>query len=220
MGTVGAPACRRLDEGGAARRRGSDGYHVRPISPGVIWKTTPCPSPPSRSRIVARLLRLSARGEGRRPSWKKKLSAWCSSWAGAQASGAWTVHHPGRCNGDSTGSGAGDYVPGVKLVHVGDAGRTDDLVEVCRNADALIIEATYTSDEAEMAARLATSLPPNPQSWQPKPVWSIFSWCISPALCERDVLREARAIFSNTIVPQTWTTTASVGYCGTGGWTS
>ncbi|NLS76069.1 MAG: MBL fold metallo-hydrolase [Chloroflexi bacterium] len=47
----------------------------------------------------------------------------------------------------------GPQVPGPKLVYVGDAGRTDDLLEVARGADALVIEATYVDSEAEMAAR-------------------------------------------------------------------
>jgi ribonuclease Z len=42
----------------------------------------------------------------------------------------------------------GEEIPGIKVVQVGDAGRTDNLVEACRGADALVIEATYTSAEA------------------------------------------------------------------------
>ena len=47
----------------------------------------------------------------------------------------------------------GAEIPGTKYVHIGDAGRTDDVLEVCRNADALTIESTYTEEEAEMAHR-------------------------------------------------------------------
>lgn len=47
----------------------------------------------------------------------------------------------------------GEPVPGAKLVFVGDAGRTDNLLHVARDADALVIEATYIQSEAEMAAR-------------------------------------------------------------------
>lgn len=47
----------------------------------------------------------------------------------------------------------GQEIRGTRFVHVGDAGRTDDLVDVCRDADALVIEATYSSRDAEMAAR-------------------------------------------------------------------
>lgn len=45
----------------------------------------------------------------------------------------------------------GDELPGTKLVHVGDAGRTDNLLEVARGADALVIEATYLESEGELA---------------------------------------------------------------------
>ncbi|HFE66525.1 MAG TPA: MBL fold metallo-hydrolase, partial [Chloroflexi bacterium] len=47
----------------------------------------------------------------------------------------------------------GEPVPGVKYVHIGDVGRTDNLLEVCQNADTLVIEATYLQEDAEMAAR-------------------------------------------------------------------
>jgi hypothetical protein len=41
---------------------------------------------------------------------------------------------------------------GTKLIHVGDCASTDDLVDVCRQADGLVIEATYLDVEAELAA--------------------------------------------------------------------
>ena len=47
----------------------------------------------------------------------------------------------------------GPEIPGVKLVYVGDAGRIDNLVEPCSGADALVIEATYTEEEADLASK-------------------------------------------------------------------
>jgi ribonuclease Z len=47
----------------------------------------------------------------------------------------------------------GEPVEGVRLVHVGDAGRTDNLLDVCRGADALVIEATYVERDSDMADR-------------------------------------------------------------------
>ena len=41
--------------------------------------------------------------------------------------------------------------PGTRLVHVGDVGRTENLVEVCQDADLLVMEATYLEEEAGMA---------------------------------------------------------------------
>ena len=44
---------------------------------------------------------------------------------------------------------------GIRLVHVGDVGRTQELEAVCQNADALVIEATYLNEEADMADQFA-----------------------------------------------------------------
>ena len=49
----------------------------------------------------------------------------------------------------------GPLKPGVRMVYVGDAGRTDDLVSVCQDADALVIESTYLEEEAEMARQFS-----------------------------------------------------------------
>ena len=45
----------------------------------------------------------------------------------------------------------GPLQKGAKLAVVGDTGRTDDILEACRDADTLVIEATYLESEAEMA---------------------------------------------------------------------
>lgn len=42
---------------------------------------------------------------------------------------------------------------GTKLVYVGDVDAVEPLVEIVRGADALVIEATYTEEEREMAAQ-------------------------------------------------------------------
>lgn len=47
----------------------------------------------------------------------------------------------------------GDAVAGTKYVHTGDVGRIDEIMDVCQNADLLVTEATYTEEEAEMAAQ-------------------------------------------------------------------
>ena len=91
--------------------------------------------------------------------------------------------------------------PGTRLVHVGDVGSTDDLVSVCRDADALVIEATYLDEEAEMArdfahltARHAASLA------QRANVRQLFLTHISRRYRERDVLAEAQAVHPTTFV--------------------
>ncbi len=95
----------------------------------------------------------------------------------------------------------GESVPGARLVFVGDAGRTEDLVDHAAGADALVIEATYLEVEAEMAhqfghltaaqaARLA--LEAN--------VRELYLTHISRRYRESEVLAEAQAIFPNTHV--------------------
>ena len=97
----------------------------------------------------------------------------------------------------------GDEVRGTKYVHVGDAGRTDDLIEPCRDADALVIEATYASEEAEMAARFGhLTARQSAELARAANVKHLFLVHISRRYPARDILREARAIFPNTTVPK------------------
>jgi ribonuclease Z len=95
----------------------------------------------------------------------------------------------------------GPEIPGAKLVFVGDAGRTDNLVDIAQNADTLIIEATYLEIDGEMAhrfghitaaqaARLALEANVN----------RLYLTHLSRRYREYDVLNEARSIFPNTIV--------------------
>lgn len=95
----------------------------------------------------------------------------------------------------------GDEITGTKYVHVGDVGRTDTLLEVCQDADALVIEATYTEEEAEMAgqfghltaaqaARLAKEANIN----------TLILTHISRRHTGWEIRQEAQAIFPNTYV--------------------
>lgn len=95
----------------------------------------------------------------------------------------------------------GEPRPGTKLVHIGDVGRTAELEEVCCDADALVIEATYLSEENEMArdfghmtARQAAELANSCG------VGTLILTHISRRYRERDVYAEATAVFPNTIV--------------------
>ena len=90
---------------------------------------------------------------------------------------------------------------GTRLVHVGDVGRTSGLLDICREADALVIEATYLHSEAEMArnfahmtARQAATLARDAN------VKHLLLTHISRRYRERDVLDEARAVFPNSVV--------------------
>jgi len=95
----------------------------------------------------------------------------------------------------------GDEIPGAKLVYVGDAARADNLVEVSRAADALVIEATYTEDEAELAgkyghltARQAAELA------RAAEVKRLYLTHLSRRYPAKVISEEARAIFSETVV--------------------
>jgi len=47
----------------------------------------------------------------------------------------------------------GEMERGSKFVVIGDTGRTDNLAEYCQDADGLVIESTYTEEEADMAKK-------------------------------------------------------------------
>lgn len=90
----------------------------------------------------------------------------------------------------------GEPIPGVKYIHIGDVGRTDNLVEICRGADTLVIESTYTEEEADMAqafghltAAQAAKLAAAAQ------VKSLILTHLSRRYSERMIREEARAIF-------------------------
>lgn len=95
----------------------------------------------------------------------------------------------------------GEARPGTRMAHVGDVGRVDELEQIIRGVDALVIEATYMNEEAEMAdqfahltARQAADLAVRTD------VKQLILTHISRRYRERDVLAEAQAIFRNTIV--------------------
>jgi ribonuclease Z len=91
--------------------------------------------------------------------------------------------------------------PGTRMVHVGDAGRTDNLVEVCRDADALVIEATYLQEEAEMAQNFAHLTAQKAALLARQAgVKHLILTHISRRYRERDVISEARSVFPEALV--------------------
>ncbi|HMD79942.1 MAG TPA: ribonuclease Z, partial [Anaerolineales bacterium] len=90
---------------------------------------------------------------------------------------------------------------GVKLVVVGDAGKTEDLFEVSKDADALVIESTYLDEEAEMARQFSHLTARQGAELAVKAgVKKLILTHISRRYREKDVLKEAQAIFPNTAV--------------------
>lgn len=96
---------------------------------------------------------------------------------------------------------------GSKLAITGDIGETDSIVNVVREADILVTEATYSDTEAEMArqnahltagraARLASDAE----------VRQLVLTHISGRHREKDLEEEARAIFPNTVIARDFDT--------------
>jgi ribonuclease Z len=95
----------------------------------------------------------------------------------------------------------GPDIRGAALAHVGDAGRTSDLLEPVRGADALVIESTYLESEAGLAraydhltaaqaARLARDAE----------VGQLILTHISRRYGYKQILAEAQAVFPQTAV--------------------
>jgi ribonuclease Z len=91
--------------------------------------------------------------------------------------------------------------PGTRFVLVGDTGRTDNLVEYCRSADALVIEATYLEEEAEMARSFSHLTAQQAAQLAHKAgVRNLILTHLSRRYREREVLAEAEAVFPHVRV--------------------
>jgi len=95
----------------------------------------------------------------------------------------------------------GPLKPGTRLVHVGDVGRTEGLVDIIQGADALVIEATYLEEEAEMASQFAHLTAHQAALLAVQAgVKQLILTHISRRYREKDVLIEAQRDFPNVIV--------------------
>jgi ribonuclease Z len=95
----------------------------------------------------------------------------------------------------------GPVQKGLKLVVVGDTGKTEDLLEVSKDADGLVIEATYLDQEAEMARQFSHLTARQAAELAVKAgVKKLILTHISRRYREKDVIKEAQAIFPNTSV--------------------
>ncbi len=101
----------------------------------------------------------------------------------------------------------GPIQKGLKLVIVGDSGKTDNLLEVCRDADALVIESTYLDEEAEMAGQFSHLTARQGAELAVKAgVKKLILTHISRRYREKDVLKEAQEIFPNVSVARDFDT--------------
>lgn len=90
----------------------------------------------------------------------------------------------------------GEPIPGVKYIHIGDVGRTDNLVDICRGADTLVIEATYTEEEADMAQAFGhLTAAQAAKLAEAAGVKSLILTHLSRRYSERMIREEARAVF-------------------------
>jgi len=95
----------------------------------------------------------------------------------------------------------GPPMPGAKLVFVGDASETKNLVEICHKADALIIEATYLRGEEELARQYGhITASQAAELAREAEVKHLYLTHISRRYLAREVLAEAQAIFPATTV--------------------
>ncbi len=95
----------------------------------------------------------------------------------------------------------GAWQSGTKLVVVGDTGRTDDILEHCRGADALVIESTFLNEEAELAQQFShLTAQKAAELARDAGVKRLILTHLSRRYRERDVLAEAQAVFPETVV--------------------
>ena len=95
----------------------------------------------------------------------------------------------------------GSAIKGTSLAITGDTGRTDNLLEICKGLDTLIIEATYIEKDAEMAQKFGhLTAKKAAELAKQAGVTRLLLTHLSRRYRERDILREARAIFPNSYV--------------------
>ncbi len=95
----------------------------------------------------------------------------------------------------------GDAVEGVKLVYIGDIGRTDNIREYIAGADTLVIEATFLDADSEAArnfghltAKQAATLA------REMNVKTLILTHVSRRYRERDIINEAQQVFPATFI--------------------
>lgn len=101
----------------------------------------------------------------------------------------------------------GPEKPGTRLVHVGDTGKTENLVEHCQGADTLVIESTYLRTEEEMARQFAHLTAAQAATLAKEAgVSNLILTHVSRRYREREIYQEAQDIFPNTVVARDFDT--------------
>jgi ribonuclease Z len=95
----------------------------------------------------------------------------------------------------------GDLIVGTKLVYIGDVGRVDNIRDYVADADTLVIESTFLDVEAEIAAQFGHITAKQAATLALETgVKTLILTHISRRYRERDVIKEARAVFPDTFV--------------------
>jgi ribonuclease Z len=95
----------------------------------------------------------------------------------------------------------GDEIRGVKLVHIGDVGRTDNLREHVADADVLVIESTFLDVEVDIARQVGHITAKEAATLALETgVKNLILTHISRRYRERDIIEEAQSVFPNAIV--------------------
>jgi len=95
----------------------------------------------------------------------------------------------------------GAPMPGTKLVYVGDVARTDEVIAPAFAADALVMEATYLEEDAEIARQFGhITAAESARAARAAQVKQLYLTHISRRYSGAQVEAEARAIFPDTIV--------------------
>jgi ribonuclease Z len=94
-----------------------------------------------------------------------------------------------------------DEIPGVKLVHIGDIGRTDNILDYVAGADALVIESTFLDEDKDAAANFGHLTAKQAATLAlENGVKTLLLTHVSRRYRERDIIDEARRTFPNTFV--------------------
>ena len=95
----------------------------------------------------------------------------------------------------------GDVRKGTRLVHVGDCAKTDNLFDICKGADGLVIEATYLQVEVDLARQFGhLTSHEAAELARDADVGHLYLTHISRRYKDRQVLDEARAVFPHVTV--------------------
>lgn len=91
--------------------------------------------------------------------------------------------------------------PGTRLIHVGDCGATDNLHEVCQDADALVIEATYIDEDRDLARKFGhLTAKQAGELARDCNVGELYLTHISRRYREHQIRDDARAVFPDATV--------------------